>query len=76
MNISNQKNGRMGKNLHHESTVPKGKVAALARTVAHIMSNGGTEENLLYDYFQTKTWESVQNSDIVAVFRGAARPST
>ena len=47
MKISNQKNGRTGQTIHHESTGPTGAVAALARRVHHILSNGGIEANLI-----------------------------
>ncbi len=51
MKISNQKNGRMGQTIHHESTDEKGAVAALAKRVHHILSNGGTEQQLICDYW-------------------------
>ena len=41
MIISNQKNGRTGQPLHQESTGPQGAVAALARSVLHMLSNKG-----------------------------------
>ena len=68
MDISNQKNGRMGKIMHHKSTGPQKAVAALVRIVAHMMIHSGTDKHLLCDYLQTKIWEVVQNSDIVAEF--------
>ena len=58
-----------GKKLHHKSMGPKGAVAALAHRVSHIMSHGGKKERLLCDYFQTKTWEVVKSSDIVAAVK-------
>ena len=73
MNISNQNNGFMRKNLHRKSTGTKGVVAALACRVAHILSCGGTEENLLCDYFQTNTWEALQSYDIVSAIQGAPK---
>ena len=71
MNIYNQNNGRMGKTMHHESTGPKGVVVALECRVAHILIHGDIEEHLLCDYLQTKTWEAVQSSDLVATVQGA-----
>ena len=59
MDSSNQKSWHMGKILHHESTGPKGEVAALAHTVVHILSHSGTWKHLLCDYYKTKTWEPV-----------------
>ena len=54
MKISNQKNGRTGQTLHHESTGLKGAVAALA------------EDNLLCDvYTAGAVWTSVEGFDIV-----------
>ena len=73
MNISNKNNGRMGQTLHQKSTGSKGAVAALARRGAHIMSHSGTEDHLLCDYFQTKTWELLQSSDIVDAVREASK---
>ena len=75
MNISNQNNGRMGQTLHHEYAGTNGAVAVLERILAHVLSHGGTDEHLLCDYFQTKTWELAQRSDIVTAFRGAEKLS-
>ena len=73
MNISNQNNGHIGQTLHHEFTMPKGSVADLARRLAHILSHGTIGEHLLCEYFQTKPWEAVQSSDIVATVEGASK---
>ena len=68
MKISNQKNGRMGQTLHHESTGLKGVVAA------HILSSGGTEDNLLCDvYTAGAAWTSVEGSDIICAVRAASK---
>ena len=42
LKFSNQKNGRIGKNLYHKSMGRKGAVAALACRVHHILINKGT----------------------------------
>ena len=73
MKISNQKNGRTGQTIHHESTGPKGAVAALARQVAHILNNGGTESTLICEVYANNCWASVESSNIVALVRLAAK---
>ena len=73
MKISNQKNGRTGQTIHHESTGPNGAVAALARRVHHILANGGTESKLICDTCTDKNWMSVESSHIVAIVRLAAK---
>ena len=72
LKITNQKNGRTGQTLHHESTGAKGAVAALAKQVHHILSNGGSESHLLCDVWQNKAWTSVTSSDMVQAVRTAA----
>ena len=37
LKITNQKNGRMGQTIHHESSGDNGGVAALARRIHHIL---------------------------------------
>ena len=73
LKISNQKNGRTGQTLHHETTGSKGAVAALARRIHHILSNGGDEKQLICDVSANETWSSVAGSDIVAAVRVAAK---
>ena len=73
MKISNQKNGRTGQTIHHESTGPKGAVAALARRVAHILKNGGNESTLICEACTNGNWASVESSHIVALVRIAAK---
>ena len=73
MKISNQKNGRTGQTLHQESTGPTGAVAALAKRVHHILSNGGTEDQLICDVFENDKGSSVQSSEIVSAVRTAAK---
>ena len=73
MKISNQKNGRTGQTIHHESTGPTGAVAALARRVHHILQSGGSETNLICDVCSEKNWSSVESYHIVALVRLAAK---
>ena len=73
MKITNQKNGRTGQTLHQETTGPQGAVAALAHRVFHILSNGGTDRQLLCDVFHDDAWISVQSSEIVMAVRNAAK---
>ena len=63
----------MGKTLHHESTGIKGAVASLALRVHHILSNKGTEENLLYGVWHNKAWKEVTSRDIVKAVRTASK---
>jgi len=72
MKISNQKNGRMGQTIHHESTDEKGAVAALAKRVNHILSNGGTEQQLICDYWTATGWAAVTSQDLIDFIRLAA----
>ena len=66
LKISNQKNGRTGQTLHHETIGTKGAVAALARRIHHILSNGGDKKQLICDVSANETWSLVAGSDIVA----------
>jgi hypothetical protein len=72
MKITNQKNGRTGQTLHQESTGPDGAVAALARRVHHILSNGGNDRQLICDVFDNDAWASVHSSEIVGAVRTAS----
>ena len=73
LKITNQKNGRTGQTLHHESTGAKGAVAALAKRVHHILHNGGSESNLLCDVWQHEAWTSITSSEMVQAVRMAAK---
>jgi len=73
MKITNQKNGRMGQTIHHESTDERGAVAALAARVHHILSNGGDEDTLICDYMtEDGTWSHVTANDLIVSIRLAA----
>ena len=62
LKITNQKNGRMGQTISHETVKdePHGPVKAMARRIHHILSNGGSESNLLSDYINSDgIWQTV-----------------
>lgn len=46
-------------------------IRALARRIHHILSNGGTDENLLSDYWDGSQWKTIESKDIVAAVRAA-----
>ena len=66
LKITNQKNGRMGETVHHETVdVAHGPVQALARRVHHVLANGGDETTTLCDYLsEDGIWCSVTPSDM------------
>ena len=61
----------MGQVLHLESTGPSGGVTAVARRIAHILDNNGTDDNLICDVFSNGKWKSVQSADMVKATRAA-----
>ena len=72
LKITNQKNGRMGETIHHEtvSNLPHGPVQALARRVHHILSNGGDTKNLLCAYITDDgIWHSITPTDMRSALR-------
>ena len=73
LKISNQKNGRMGQTIHHQSTGKWGAVAALARRVNHVLSNGGKESQLISAYHTGTNWNDVTSQMIVTNVRKAAK---
>ena len=50
-----------------------GAVEALACRVHHILSNGGSDQQLICDVFHNDTWTSVLSSEIVSTVRTAAK---
>ena len=67
LKITNQKNGRMGETISHETVQDAihGPVTAVARRVHHILSNGGTEEYLLSDYMnEAGVWNTITASQM------------
>ena len=76
LKITNQKNGRMGETITHETVLQAehGPVHATARRIHHILSNGGSEENLLSDYLtENGTWETVTAIDMLHAVRKSAK---
>jgi hypothetical protein len=73
MKITNQKNGRTGQTLHHESTGPNGAVAVLARRTHHILSNAGSENQCICDVCEDEVWTSVTSTENVHAVRQAAK---
>ncbi len=78
MKITNQKNGRMGQTIFHESitTTNMGPTQALARRVYHIVSNGGNENSLLCHYKpnpEKQEWESITSNDMIVAIRKSVR---
>ena len=73
LKINNQKNGRMGDTIHqeaiHKSCCP---IRALALRVHHILSNGGSHENLICDYFVDGQVHSAEAGDIIMMVRETA----
>lgn len=63
----------MGQTIHQESTDDKGGVAALARRVHHILSNGGTPNHLICDVWHNKQWVSVTSTNMVQAVRSASK---
>ena len=60
--ITNQKNGRMGQTISHETIIDNvhGPVKASARRVHHILSNGGNEDTIISAVLKDNgTWTSV-----------------
>ena len=49
LKISKQIKGRMGQTIHQKYINPEGAVACLACRVHHILSNGGSDSQLIYD---------------------------
>ena len=72
LKISNQKNGRMGQTIHQESTGAQGAVACLAHRVHHILSNTGSDSQLLCDVKVGEKWQSITRQHIVAQLKAAA----
>jgi hypothetical protein len=75
LKMENQKNGRMGGTIHQEAldNNPDCPIQALARRVHHILSNGGTDENLLCDVIKNDKLISVQSKDIIKMVRTSTK---
>ena len=62
----------MGQTIHHQTTGDNGAVAAHARRVSHILSNGGSEQLLILAVKTSKGWDDVTSQAIVKAVRTAA----
>ena len=76
LKITNQKNGRMGQSIKHETVANNdhGLVIAVARRIHHILSQGGSKENLICDYLN-HNWvlTSVTPNDLQVSLRFTVR---
>ena len=65
--ITNQKSGRMGQTISHETinNNAHGPVKATARRVHHILSNGGDESTIISAYMDLNgTWQTVSSAQM------------
>ena len=62
----------MGQTIQHQTTGENGAVAALARRVFHILSNGGAESLLISAVKTTKGWEDVTSQAVVKAIQQEA----
>lgn len=72
MKITNQKNGRMGKTIHHECTGDDtSPLKALPRHVFQILQDGGTKNSLLCDYYDntTEQWSSITSDQMCQLIK-------
>ena len=73
LKITNQKNGRMGETIHQEAVqIGCNPVAALAHRVHHILTNGGTTESLLCEYYVDGNPFNITSKVIITAVREAA----
>lgn len=72
LKISNQKNGKMGQTIHQGSIGPNGAVACLARRVHHILSNGGSDAQLICEVKVKGSWLSVSRQVVVSIIKRGA----
>jgi hypothetical protein len=65
LKISNQKNGRMGQTIHHETSEGFNScVRALARRIHHILTNGGNMHSLISTYHDGDKLNTITPDDI------------
>ena len=70
MKITNQKNGRMGQTIHHESfNSALSPVRSLARRVNHILSTGGTDKSFICEYWDGMAFQTVTPTDLITSIR-------
>ena len=75
LQISNQKNGRMGESIHQWAiNTHLCPVKALARRVHHILNNGGSPDSLICEYFNDEGQQfSVTSQHIIKMVRTACK---
>ena len=78
LKISNQKNGRMGQTIFQECIpdVLDGPTQALARRVVHIVSNKGSPESLLCDYYDKPDQQhpnQIKSTDMIQMIRHSVK---
>ena len=74
LKISNQKNGLMGETIHQYAIYKQScPVQALANRVHHVLSNGGTPDNLLCDVYnkKSKQWQQITSANMMKQVRTA-----
>ena len=62
----------MGQTIHQESTGPDGAVTCLARRVHRILSNGGSDAQLICDVMVKGQWTTVSRQNIVSLVKRGA----
>jgi hypothetical protein len=74
LKITNQKNGRMGQTIHHHAidtgTCP---VKAIAHRIHHILSHGGTSNNLICDVWEGSMWTQITSRQMSNSLRQAVK---
>jgi hypothetical protein len=76
LKITNQKNGRMGETISHETVMDEqhGPVTATARRVHHILSNGGSDTNLISDYIDDSgNWKTITATEMRSGIRNCVQ---
>jgi hypothetical protein len=74
LKISNQKNGRMGETIHqvaiNKDACP---VKALALRINHILTNGGSQDSLICDFYEDNKVGHISSKDMITLLRAAAK---
>ena len=74
--ITNQKSGRMGQTISHETILDHdhGLVKATARCVHHILSNGGDEDTIISAYMKDAgIWNTVSSAQMRSWVRNSVK---
>ena len=74
LKISNQKNGRMGETIHQRAIDKDAcPIKALALRVHHILTNGGTTDSLLCEFYEDDKTGHISSKDMIVLLRAAAK---